>query len=50
MNESRYRMRDAVLSVYDLTGFQSWLTFYLKNKKCYHACINASIKINTCVR
>ena len=33
MNESGYRMSDAALSVYALTGFQSWLPFYLKNKK-----------------
>ena len=50
MNESGYRMSDAALSVYALTGFQSWLPFYLKNKKRYHACINAFIKTNACVR
>lgn len=50
MNESGYRMTDAALSVYALTGFQSWLPFYLKHKKRYHACINASIKTNICVR
>lgn len=30
MNESGYRMSDAALSVYALTGFQRWLPFYLK--------------------
>lgn len=49
INESGYRMNDAALSVYALTGFQSWLPLYLKNKKRYHACINASIKTNACV-
>ena len=33
MNESGYRMSDAALSVYSLTGFQSWLPFYLKKIK-----------------
>ena len=33
MNESGYRMSDAALSVYALTGFQSWLPFYLKKIK-----------------
>lgn len=50
MNESGYRMSDAALSVYAFTGFQSWLPFYLKHKKRYHACINAAIKTNACVR